>query len=443
MIGHLVAWLGYPLAEWYQGRDIRSKAAVLRREGRIPFAERIAIQQKNLAHVLTRAGADVPYYRDLFAQLRFNPARVASDARYLQDLPYLTKDVIREQGARMLSERFPREQLQERKTGGSTGPSTLIYYSPEALDWSAAVNLVALERAGKFAHMREVHLASRFPETFPWRDRFKEQLKIRVLNRANIFTDNFDAASLQTVWRRLRRLRPHLIQGHPSTLYALANFLSDRQINARGSIRIFEATGEVLDAKKRQKISEVFGCHTVDRYGNAEFGVIAYERLGEAQRRLPVFDGIVWPETRPHEGGRQELVFTALRNDAMPLVRYRSGDLGELLTTADGYYIRNIVGRVHDLVRIGTSHYPTHYIQDLLDRIGGIEEFQIEPQLDGSVVLWLVVPDKHRHESTRERVRGWWPMGLDVRFTDFAGLKREGWRGKFRYVVNAPNAVAA
>lgn len=442
MIRRLVAWFGYPLAEWYQGRDIRSKAAEIRREMRLPFDERLPLRQRQLADSLASAGRHVPYYRDLFQRLRFDPSRVAADIRYLDALPYLTKETIREQGSRMLSEQYAPEQLEVRKTGGSTGPSTLIYYSAEALDWTAAVNLVGLEGAGKSRHQCEVHLASRFPDTFPWKDRVKERLKTRVLNRANIFTDCFDAGSLDRVWQRLRRLRPHLIQGHPSTLYALAAHLHERQIDARGVIRVFEATGEVLDAKKRRLIATVFGCDVVDRFGSAEFGIVAYERLGEPEHRLLVYDGIVWPETRSHESGCQELVFTALRNGAMPLVRYRSGDLGELLTTACGFYLRNIVGRVHDLVRIGDSQYPTHYIQDLLDRIGGIEEFQLEQRADGTLVMWLVAPDNARHVAIHERIRGWWPAGIEVRFTDFAGLKREGWRGKFRYVVSTTSLAA-
>jgi phenylacetate-CoA ligase len=442
MIRHLVAWFGYPLAEWYQGRDIRAKTGILRREMKIPFRERLQLRQRQLADSLARAGADVPYYRDLFGQQHFDPSRVAVDVRYLGDLPYLTKDLIREHGERLLSERVRREKLEVRKTGGSTGPATSIYYSAEALDWTAAVNLVGLEGAGKFRHMREVHLASRFPETFPWKDRFREQLKTRALNRANIFTDSFNAASLNRVWQRLRRLRPYLIQGHPSTLYALASYLNEQQIHARGVISVFESTGEVLDAKKRETIATTFGCDVVDRFGNAEFGVVAYERLHEPEHKLLVYDAIVWPETRPHESGHQELVFTALRNDAMPLIRYRSGDLGELLTTAEGFYIRNIVGRVHDLVRIGDAHYPTHYIQDLLDRIGGIDEFQLEERTDGVLMLWLVAPETSRHVLINERIRHWWPTGVEVRFTDFASLKREGWRGKFRYVVS-PQAIAA
>ncbi len=396
--------------------------------------------RRHLAATLERAGAEVPYYRDLFRQTHFDPSRLARDLAWLQDLPYLTKQIIREQGPRMLSERYSPAQLHVRKTGASTGPSTQIYYSPEALDWTAAVNLVSLEWAGKRPHMREMHLASRFPETFPWRDRAKERIKELVLNRVNLFTDNFEPPALDQAWRNIRRSRPYLLQGHPSTLYALAAHLQTRQIDARGAIQVFESTGEVLDARKRETIERVFDCRAIDRYGNAEFGVLAYERLADTDHRLKVVDCLAWPEIALREE-QSELVFTALRNDAMPLVRYRTGDLAELQTGADGFHLSNVVGRVHDLVQIGPHRYPTHYLQDLLDRIGGIDEFQVVAR-PHNTLLRLVVPDAALQQAISQRVAGWWGDAVELEFVGFDGLVRRGWRGKFHHLIDETSAAA-
>ena len=440
MLRYVSAWLLYPLAERHQGRQIRAKVATLRRHMAGSFAERMSWARTRLASSLARAGADVPYYRDLFHKLGFDPAKLGRDLAYLEDLPYLTKDIIREQGPRLLSTQFQPGELHVRKTGGSTGPSTLIYYSQEALDWTAAVNVVALEWAGKRPHMLEMHLASRFPEQFPWRDRLKERVKSLVLNRVNLFTDSFDPPALDAMWQRIRRERPYLIQGHPSTLYALATRLRDQQVGARGAFQIFESTGEVLDPRKREVIESVFACRAIDRYGNAEFGVLAYERLRDSAGRMSVFDGIAWPEIADHDG-QSELVFTALRNDAMPLVRYRTGDLADLISTPEGFSIGNVCGRVHDLVRIGAHSYPTHYLQDLLDRIGGIDEFQVEQRSSGSSLLRLVVPDAAQRDAVSLRVRQWWGDDVQLEFTDFDGLVRGGWRNKFRYLVDAAPAA--
>src|SRR5438105_3615569 len=98
MLRYLNAWLFYPIAERYQGRDIRAKAEVLRQQMRWPWPQRRAWAHAQLAEQLERAGEDVPYYRDLFRRIRFEPQCIRRDVGYLQDLPYLTKQILREQG---------------------------------------------------------------------------------------------------------------------------------------------------------------------------------------------------------------------------------------------------------------------------------------------------------------------------------------------------------
>jgi phenylacetate-CoA ligase len=187
-------------------------------------------------------------------------------------------------------------------------------------------------------------------------------------------------------------------------------------------------------------IEAVFGCRAVDRYGNAEFGVLAYERLGNADRRLTVLDCHAWPEIAEREG-RGELVFTALRNDAMPLLRYRTGDLAQLEADAEGFHLKHVHGRIHDLVRIGGHEYPTHYLQDVLDRLGGIDEFQVVRR-SGVPLLRLVVPEPQRRQAVTQRIKAWWGDAIELEFTDFDGLARHGWRSKFRHLVDAANAAA-
>jgi len=39
----------------------------------------------------------------------------------------------------------------------------------------------------------------------------------------------------------------------------------------------------------------------------------------------------------------------------MPLIRYCTGDLGELEITPAGTFINNLHGRIHDIVKIGDN----------------------------------------------------------------------------------------
>ncbi|MBU1691927.1 MAG: phenylacetate--CoA ligase family protein, partial [Gammaproteobacteria bacterium] len=55
-----------------------------------PPAQLHELQLRRLRELLMSVNAHVPYYRDLFAQLRFDPSRIESlDA--LHTLPFLTK----------------------------------------------------------------------------------------------------------------------------------------------------------------------------------------------------------------------------------------------------------------------------------------------------------------------------------------------------------------
>jgi len=420
----------YPILESAQGRSIRPKLRALKKDSGISFPQRLELIKKRLSALVQSAGDHVPYYRDLFRKLGFKPSNLEKDLAYLNDLPYLTKEMVREQGEKILDERLNRTALQVRKTGGATGPAVPIYYDQEALDWTAASNLFVLEWTGKKRHHREVHFSSRFPEIFPLQDRIKERIKCMALNRVNIVTDSFDADSFAAIWQKLKRARPYLVQGYPSTLYALALFMKKSGKDGTGVIKVFESTGEVLDKNKKDAIESVFGCRIFNRYGSAEFGVVAHET--ESSGALKVLDFMVYPENYQSEEGK-EIVLTGLTNHAMPLIRYRTGDMGKLVTAEDGFYFESIRGRVHDLVPIGGRKYPTHYIQDLLNRIGGIDEFQIEIR-DGRSVLRLVVADPAYQDAIERRIKSWWD-GMEVEFTDFNGLQRSGARDKFRYVV--------
>ena len=192
----LVAWkFIYPLAERYQKRVITPKLRVLRAEAARPFAERRTVALNRLTEVLEHAGRHVPYYRDLFAAQGFDPARVLRDARYLERLPYLTKDILREQGKRLVSETHLDRIYHEQKTGSSTGPAAIIYYDQEGADWTAAQNILMMAWAGKRRYDREVHLSTRFKTPPSPRDKRWENLKFLALNRAGVFTDGFGDAA--------------------------------------------------------------------------------------------------------------------------------------------------------------------------------------------------------------------------------------------------------
>jgi phenylacetate-CoA ligase len=436
-LGGLVrALIAYPIAERLEKRDVRTKVGELRRHYGMPFSERRGLAVNRLIQILEFAGERVPYYRDLFAERRFVPGKVRRDTRYMEDLPFLTKDIMQEQGARLLSSPLDGIRHHKCKTGGSTGASCVIYLDREAADYSSAVTQYARERIGKERRKPELHFAGRFPEAFPLRDRLREHCKCFAMNRSNLFFDRLDAVGLEEIWRTLRRSRPYLVHGHPSTLYALACHVAERYGGGK-AFEVFESSGELLAPHMREAIALHLRCRVIDRYGLAEFGVIAYEPASD-RNGLEVLESEGWPESLPLDGssgdGDREIVFTGFRNRLMPLVRYRTGDLARLEERPNGFFLTDLVGRIHDVVAINGVVYPSHYIQDLLDRVGGIQDFQIDVRFSPPL-LRLVMEAGADASEILQRLNAWWKDEMQIRIVQHCDLVRVGHRAKFRRVV--------
>jgi phenylacetate-CoA ligase len=435
--GVVSAYIAYPIAELTEKRDIRSKLAELRRFYVMPFEHRRRIALQRLADTLAFAGTHVPYYRNIFGVLRFDPNNVRRDQRYLEDLPFLTKDIIREQGDRLLSKRLADTKHHVRKTGGSTGSSCFIYYDQEGLDYAAAVTLYARESIGKRKHKSELHFACRFPDVVPERWPSREDFKCFAMNRSNIFFDRIDEEGLAEIWQTLRRRRPYLVHAHPSTIYALACYV-ERTYGRAKAFQVFESSGELIEPYMRDAIARALGCRVVDRYGLAELGIMAYELNGN-EASLSVFESEGWPESRlidagAHQG-EHELVFTGFRNRLMPLIRYTTGDLGKIEERGDGFYLTDVVGRIHDVVPINGVVHPTHHIQDMLDhRVGGIQEFQIDLRTSPPT-LRVVLESNASPDQTAAKIDTYWPKAFVIAFVNHDELVRVGHRAKFRHVV--------
>jgi phenylacetate-CoA ligase len=432
----------FPIAEWWEGRDIRGKRRLLAREMANSFAIRRGRAWTATVETVQFAAAKVPYYRDLFARIGFDPDSLLRDQKFLNDIPYLTKDTIRNEGERLLREDHADRRKHLVQTGGSTGPSVCIYHDDAAIDWSSAVTWYARTLIGAGSIQSEMHFASRFPERFGWRARAREYFKCLSNNRHNIFFSSFQTDELEVIWRRIKSIRPNLVHGHPSTLYQLALHVETTHQEER-AFNIFESSGELLESNQRKVIARAFGCKIVDRYGLAEIGVAAYQT--DPQRAdMFVFDQFAWPEIAVEAGGLSdgephsgEIVLTGLKNRMMPLIRYRTGDLATLRETPVGFTFSSIVGRIHDVVEIAGRRLPTHYIQDLFDRIDAVQQFQIEVR-NGRPTFRVVPKQGTDIKAIHDRLIAWWGDAVDVEFIDPTGLNLQGWRAKFRHLVTNP-----
>lgn len=387
----LSANLGFPLAERYTRRHIWGKKAQLDAWKIESADEKNRRIHASLCDVVEYAEKHVPYYRNLFKRIRFEPAKLRGDIRYKEDIPFLTKEIILAHPGQFLSDEFPPSELIERKSSGSTGLTLSFYYSKDDLDWTSAVLFHLNEAVSRSLSDREVHLIYVNPNAQPVGafEGMRERLKLMAVNRANIKIRDLSAATVQSHLLAIRAQRPYLLYGLPSSLKALVQFAQDAS-KYRGLCENFVSSGETLDARSAQFIHEAIGCKVINRYGNAEFGAVA--QSANDPQMLRIVDGVVFPEYFVIQG-YSEIVLTTLVGRAMPLIRYRTGDLGTIEHLQDGSQVLSgIHGRLHDLVAFGGRTLTTSFIAACLHSKFRIHDFQIV-QRDEQLPEFRIVTD--------------------------------------------------
>lgn len=436
MLNYVNGYVLFPLMERYAKRDITAKYRRLLEFEKLSNNEQRRAQQQQLVMLLQYCQSEIPYYRELFKAQNFTPENVHKDIRYLKDLPLLTKQIVRE---RTNDIKTP-AAIHARKTGGSTGQSVFFYYDNEGLDWTAAINRIAYSMTGKKPHHSDLHTSADQdildlkPKAF--KHKVINSVKLAVMNRNVLMVSSFADSDLGKMLSVLKKHRPYLVQAHPSTMSALANFVKTKSLNGKNYFSVFEPTGEMLTEKIVENVQEVFGCTVVNRYGNAEFGVVAHSRFQDSYNKLQVFRRAFFLE----ECENESLIATNFTNRSFPLIRYDTGDVGTVREESDGCFLYDIQGRVHDVVPIEDKNYPTHFIMDMLDhKVGGVREFQVVLENNKLPILKVVREPEQSPERIEKAIRDIFPKGLEIIFVEFEQLETSGWRKKFRHVIDHRN----
>lgn len=158
------------------------------------------------------------------------------------------------------------------------------------------------------------------------------------------------------------------------------------------SLKIGMFGAETFSDNMRTKIQSGLGISAFDIYGMTETGGVGTTGLDcEAHCGIHVWEDqyiteIVDPETgAPVQDGQQgEIVFTSLNRKAIPIIRFRTGDLTRVLSRdkcACGrthLRIDRITGRLDDMLIVkGVNFFPKQVEQALMEIPGVLSHYQI------------------------------------------------------------------
>jgi phenylacetate-CoA ligase len=354
-----------------------------------------ALQTRRLAATLRRVYDAVPAMRAKFDQRGVHP----DDFRALADLerfPFTAKADLRANYPFGLFA-VPKEQLARvHASSGTTGKPTVVGYTLNDLAmWSdvmARTIRAAGGRNGMMAH--NAYGYGLFTGGLGYHYG-AERLGCTLVPISGGMTER----QVQLI----NDFAPDILFATPSYALTLVDAFRAQGLDPRrSSLKLGSFGAEPWTNAMRAELEEAFDMHALDSYGLSEvIGPGVAGECVETKDGLYIWEDHFYPEiidpatgaVKP-DGEKGELVLTSLTKEAMPVIRYRTGDLTRLLPGAARSMrrIEKISGRTDDMMIVrGVNVFPSqieelalgipalcgHY-QLILTREGRLDELEVQ-----------------------------------------------------------------
>ncbi|MBW2149512.1 MAG: phenylacetate--CoA ligase [Deltaproteobacteria bacterium] len=334
------------------------------------------LQLKRLRETV-RAASRSTFYRERFQQLGLSPEDICT-LDSLRKLPFTTKNDLRQAYPFGFLAVPKGRVVRMHASTGTTGRSTVVFYTRADLDqWTDLVArcmvMTGARQGDVFQNMTGYGL-------------FTGGLGFHyAAERLGIFTIPIGSGNTRRQIHMMREFETTVIHCIPSFALYMVHSLQAMGIDPRRDLplRIAFLGAEPHSEHVRRKVEELYGVDAFNSYGLSEmYGPgVAFECPAKDGMHLwedAYLPEIVDPGTGEpvEDGAKGELVLTSLGREAMPLLRYRTGDLTAFCTGECGCgrrhrRIRRIIGRADDMFIIkGVNIFPTQVEEALL----GMEE---------------------------------------------------------------------
>jgi len=337
------------------------------------------IQLKRLQRVVKYLYESNPVYRKNLEAKGINPEEI----KKLEDikiLPFMDKNTLRENyplGYLCVDKKKIREI---HMSSGFTGKPVMMAYTEEDIDqWATC-----MARCYRMAGIQEGAVIQITPSFGLFNGGFGFYHGAR---KAGLFVIPTGPGNTLRQIKIANDLKTEVITGVVSYGIRIMEVMKENDLSIP-SLKKGLFGAEIFSREMKKRLSQGLGIEVFDIYGMTETGGV-----GTTGMDCPSHTGIhVWedqyivevidPQTGEllPDGREGELVFTCLTRSAMPLVRFRSGDLSRINTREKcdcgrtHLRIDYIKGRVDDmLIYKGVNFFPSQ-VEEVLMSIPGVKE---------------------------------------------------------------------
>jgi len=418
----------------------------------MPDPELDALQLKQLKALTHRLYDYSPFYRERMTQQGVHP----DDVRSLEDvskLPFMYKRDLRDMEMSKLFTAPNRELVRFHASSGTTGTPTIVGYTHNDItNWAESLArglasaglgqddiLQVAYTYGLFTGGLGLHYGA-------------ERLGATVVPAST--------GNSERQLEMIRRLGVTAIACTPSYLMHLGEVAGRMKLDVRSTkLRTGILGAEPWSEGMRQRMEDSLGVKAINIYGTSELSGPLWcectEQDGMHAWRDQTMIEVVNPETgeRLGPGEKGELVVTMLLKEAVPIVRYRTGDIAtiEEERCACGRThprLGRITGRVDDMLIVrGINVFPSQieYVlmqspelgnefQIVLERTGALDDMLVKVELRPAGFKDNVAELECLKERISSRLRNTLSISAEVELVEPGTLPR--FEGKAKRVVD-------
>lgn len=357
-------------------------------------------QHEKLSEIVSIARETTEHYQELPRDFELDTNRPPEEQ--MGDLPFLTSETIKNQPKSLISDAVNISHCISHSTSGTTGTPKTTYHTPESQrEYWAAMDRFYRQGGMRYSDRRLSFTGNRIVPTSDTSGPYGRY--DRANNRYLMSSYHLGEETVDDYLNEIEQFEPDYIDGYPSSI----SYCAQRAIEANRDIRIPAAfpTAETLRERDRELIEKGFSTKVYNQYGSTESAALITECQNgnwHVNPEIGIVEVLDEDNDPVSEGEIGELVLTGLNNKAMPLIRYRIGDMARgppkyqpCTCGSNTPVIEEIVGRQDEVVITSDGRRIPMLSYNVFKYAEGIEESQIVQESVDKFILRIVPGDSY------------------------------------------------
>lgn len=362
-------------------------------------------QNNKLVHLIRTAYSGCSYYKELFDKYKIKTENIKT-LDDLHKLPISTKSMLRNA--------YPDKCIiktkwawREYSTSGSTGQQFTVRVDNYSMSIARALMLLRANFAGWQIGYKYLQTGMSLKRGFT-RKAKDILLRVTYVSAFNLSNEIIDIY-LETIEKN----KIKFIMGYAASLYLIAERAKEKGFNYK--LEGIVSWGDNMFPHYRSLLERQFKCLVTDTYGCGE-GIQIAAQCGKADGDYHIFSPHVaveftkdgYPVSLGEDG---DIVLTRLDPGAMPLIRYKVGDVGrgsvrKSCPCGRGLpMMASIAGRDTDIITTPRGNrLIVHFFTGIFEYAKTIDTFQVVQNVPDEIIV-KIVPRENFHASHWDKIK--------------------------------------